>query len=270
MKHAPEARRPHRGRQLPRPPRRGLIEAIPFGRGAPWGARLPRPPRRGLIEAARPDGTPPGPARNFPGHRAGASLKRTARVVPALRSPKLPRPPRRGLIEARMGSMRFSTWHQLPRPPRRGLIEALAQIWRARTAGANFPGHRAGASLKLPHLGGPGPGRRQLPRPPRRGLIEATWRSTGWRAASPKLPRPPRRGLIEAPRDCAAQPSPRRKLPRPPRRGLIEASSWDAAFCCPAVNFPGHRAGASLKLDHEPAPGAGLAVTSPATAPGPH
>ena len=79
--------------------------------------------------------------------------------------------------------------------------------------GRDFPGHRAGASLKL-----------------------ASSRSQGRRTWT--FPRSLCRGLIEA--GCAASCRPR--IPRSSCRGLIEAGSPHSS-----IDFPGHCAGASSK-----------------------
>ena len=225
------------------------------GRPPPEPARrpLPRPPSRGLIEAAAPWRAEGRRGALFPGHRAGASLKRGSEP-----------------------STRWSTCRPLPRPPSRGLIEAGRVPTLPSSGPCLFPGHRAGASLKPARAARPGsttvnlfPGHRAgaslkrsrrplhrpgaettLPRPPSRGLIEARrGRSPGSGRGLPlfpghragaslkrvhahvgrklghPLPRPPSRGLIEARSVVAAAPTRSAALPRPPSRGLIEARS---------------------------------------------
>src|SRR5581483_5245144 len=88
---------------LPRPHRRGLIEAPTAAAPAPAACcrPLPRPHRRGLIEASEARASD---ARNiiqlFRGLTAAASLKPRRRRPPAAHRAPLPRPHRRGLIEA--------------------------------------------------------------------------------------------------------------------------------------------------------------------------
>ena len=160
---------------LPRSPSRGLIEAAIPPRSGPQPRSLPRSPSRGLIEA--------GPAQRgghvsrralFPGHQAGASLKRFSyvlmprfrRLFPGHQAGASLKPDVRG---GGLGGRRLFPGHQagaslkrptgwtstrataseaLPRSPSRGLIEAEAYASRRKPWYGLFPGHQAGASLK--------------------------------------------------------------------------------------------------------------------------
>ena len=207
----------------------------------------------------------------FPGHRAGASLKRGSWARPgsgcllfpghrAGASLKLARPAT-GL--GKLGGLfpGHRAGASLKQPERPCDADRLA-LFPGHRAGASlkhqpprhdarvlglFPGHRAGASLKPAarvnrHDAAAG----ALPRPPSRGLIEAGCAPTRILPRAP-LPRPPSRGLIEAASHRRHGGVAGTALPRPPSRGLIEAWDDGQASALRRPLFPGHRAGASLK-----------------------
>jgi len=110
---------------LPRPHRRGLIEAtLPLHAHIYPFSPLPRAHRRGLIEAP--------------------AATTSARRLPSA----LPRPHRRGLIEALFRRPSPLTCSPLPRPHRRGLIEADDARSAQHGAQGLFRGLTAAASLK--------------------------------------------------------------------------------------------------------------------------
>ncbi len=86
---------------------------------------LPRPHRRGLIEAGyMRELTPQYLYGLFRGLTAAASLKLEVHEPQDRTVGTLPRPHRRGLIEAHAIMARHGLLAPLPRPHRRGLIEA--------------------------------------------------------------------------------------------------------------------------------------------------
>src|SRR5581483_5986869 len=159
---------------------------------------LPRPHRRGLIEAGQLRLARMTLAGNlFRGLTAAASLKLSGYLTAwAVWAQSLPRPHRRGLIEAQMIAMPAAPDPPaLPRPHRRGLIEACRSRQTQPQRTRLFRGLTAAASLKhwtdLKHI----VGGKTLPRPRRRGLIEAVRPRCAPRAFLRSLPRPHRRGL---------------------------------------------------------------------------
>ena len=186
--------------------------------------------------------------RLFPGHQAGASLKRRLRLaLRGLRRP-LPRSPSRGLIEAPARSeCPCAPARPLPRSPSRGLIEASERSGRsARGCRHLFPGHQAGASLK--------PGVQD---------------SRRIRQAS-SLPRSPSRGLIEARRRPPGPPPPSALFPGHQAGASLKPGGAPAAAVQRPPLFPGHQAGASLKRVVGFLHGVLLLLSSPVTKPGPH
>ena len=165
--------------------------------------QLPRPPRRGLIEAPRTARmTQTKTAGNFPGHRAGASLKLECRATRSSCGPANFPGHRAGasLKHGEAAAVGDHDGENFPGHRAGASLKPFGVGGCLGVRGDNFPGHRAGASLKL-------------------FMLPSLFRPLG------------------------------RKLPRPPRRGLIEAGSPSRPAALPGGNFPGHRAGASLKQD---------------------
>ena len=168
--------RAHVWRTLPRSPSRGLIEAC-LRPPCPTRAHssLPRSPSRGLIEAgwhcriadssvyALFPGHQAGASlkrieldrrfhavvKLFPGHQAGASLKRRGRGQRRGQGRRLfPGHQAGASLKHNLGSASLLASATLPRSPSRGLIEAVNDEHPVVHQLQLFPGHQAGASLK--------------------------------------------------------------------------------------------------------------------------